>query len=1115
MNQLRQFSLRLAGVPLFNRLDGVSPGRRALVILFAIGLLKSGTAWGAPAPQHHFSLDEAASSTSDNKVYDQVGTREGDFLGGVMPSTGAPRGTGIIFDGVDDRIELTEPILIENHQDFTIMAWIRPDVIRSGSAANALVPFGHRDGANYIRIQSTDTYLKWNDITLSIPQLRFYSAGTWQHFALRRSADEITVFRDGVANGTGVLGEPFSIQTFGAKNQGSEFANHMDGRMDDIRIFRGCALSDSDILATARHRDSYVNFSAMGCGPYNHPLDTNGFVETDSDVIAAFWNGIGTQYPSAEYLTRDDEFLWRYVARETFESPRSEFLVHLGDMMTGRKNDWPEARYLEVARLLGVDPKTGKALHRLPQFTVPGDNEWSDQTDVATAYSHLQTHFGRFHEKFVDGADLPRFPHPVSVQPEQEENFNFVINGVQFLGLTIPGGSLQRIPDWTERIESSVRWINRLLPTEPMMPTHRYQLDENLAIAAVLDSGSGLNPGMNAGATVAQAGRILQAYQFDGVDDHITFDTPFEIDSNENFTVCAWIRPDAINAGGAASPSAVLLGDDANENFIRINTSVVRLKAEGSTWDIPIPDNAFTVNTWQHFALTRSGGKITAWRNGVPLGASQVHNKALHFNRIGSKDDAQFYGGLMDEVILHIGASLTEDELRAQSFLQAHWRFDDASNAAEAADRLGVHSATKNGAFLGRAGMIGRAAEFAGSEDLAISPGLDIPADQDFTMGAWVRPDVILDSGPASPAAIILGQDINDTYIRIETAQVQFKLAGNFLNIPTDPPFSAGDWQHFLLSRDQGRLVVFRNGEEVGSIADRAFPLRFNRIGSKNSSQFFDGRLDDLRVYAEGISRISAAEMEAILARQPHATVVMAQASVNGQDFSSGRAYLFPFIEPLIRGANAYRSPTRVRLPILYLQADEHRWKEEDNYLGEANMKRLVLNAVDSDHPPTQITVTRDTNPDFAFLFNRRSPGTGTYLQEHDWSGPMVGSWGFELWTAIHFEDPDAEEAQPDANPDDDNQTNWQEYLCGGDPWMAEVLPRTLFSLSREAEGWEVEFNRLIEDLEVRLEAADDLEGAWVDQGQLPMWKSPGIWSFPGLADTTHKFYRLHFRPYQ
>jgi len=106
-------------------------------------------------------------------------------------------------------------------------------------------------------------------------------------------------------------------------------------------------------------RPTPVVFTAMGCGPYN---------------------------PAAESA------LERFIGVDN-ELATSSFMVHCGDIVTGRNKDWPESQYVRVANILSHE-------NRIPTFVVPGDNEWNDQDDPDRHWGYWMKHFFEFESKW-------------------------------------------------------------------------------------------------------------------------------------------------------------------------------------------------------------------------------------------------------------------------------------------------------------------------------------------------------------------------------------------------------------------------------------------------------------------------------------------------------------------------------------------------------------------------------------------------------------------------------------------------------------------------------------------------------------------------------------------
>jgi hypothetical protein len=139
------------------------------------------------------------------------------------------------------------------------------------------------------------------------------------------------------------------------------------------------------------------------------------------------------------------------------------------------------------------------------------------------------------------------------------------------------------------------------------------------------------------------------ALSLDGVDDHVSFgDVPLPGD----LTVAAWVRPLNINIGTASL--AVVLGDSADDDWIRLESNGVRLRWNSGTNVITTqPD--FVNGSWQHLAVVRDGTSVVTYRNGVQCGAD-TETEPFTPEFIGHKRPTpNYYWGLLDDVALWDG----------------------------------------------------------------------------------------------------------------------------------------------------------------------------------------------------------------------------------------------------------------------------------------------------------------------------------------------------------------------------------------------------------------------------------------------------------------------------
>lgn len=162
-----------------------------------------------------------------------------------------------------------------------------------------------------------------------------------------------------------------------------------------------------------------VTFSAMGCGPYNEDAENA---------------------------------LHQFIALEN-KTAKSAFLIHCGDIVTGRNFNWKESQYERVASLLKTD-------NSLPTFVIPGDNEWNDQIDPDRHWGYWEKHFLHFDQSWtVRGAT------PVIRQAKRTENFAFLLNEVLFIGINKVGGRVHDGEEWVARLSENAEWIDEMLST--------------------------------------------------------------------------------------------------------------------------------------------------------------------------------------------------------------------------------------------------------------------------------------------------------------------------------------------------------------------------------------------------------------------------------------------------------------------------------------------------------------------------------------------------------------------------------------------------------------------------------------------------------------------------
>ena len=171
--------------------------------------------------------------------------------------------SAFVLDGAGDFVEVPHnPALNLGTRDFTVDLWVN---FNSLADEQILVE-------KYIETFDTSTRTGWSISKLSDNVVRFFgrdvpdidfgvvqNTNTWIHYALRRQANVFTAFVNGVAvasaSGSGNVDSTSSLK-FGHRGSPNDTPGSFDdrgfflnGRIDEVELFVGRALNDSEILA--------------------------------------------------------------------------------------------------------------------------------------------------------------------------------------------------------------------------------------------------------------------------------------------------------------------------------------------------------------------------------------------------------------------------------------------------------------------------------------------------------------------------------------------------------------------------------------------------------------------------------------------------------------------------------------------------------------------------------------------------------------------------------------------------------------------------------------------------------------------------------------------------
>jgi len=193
----------------------------------------------------HWKLNETTgTTTADASGYGFTGNISGATLG--APATqGVGFGTAFNFDGVNDQVSLGTVTAFERPNDFTVMAWIKPDRVTGSQrifSQDAPAGFGFGLTGDELRF-TTYGVLDYDTTGVDI------QADIFQHVAVVFTTGNDALFYvngELVSTINGV--SPVTASSLGffiGSQGGSEF---FDGVIDDVRYYRG-SLTQAEIAA--------------------------------------------------------------------------------------------------------------------------------------------------------------------------------------------------------------------------------------------------------------------------------------------------------------------------------------------------------------------------------------------------------------------------------------------------------------------------------------------------------------------------------------------------------------------------------------------------------------------------------------------------------------------------------------------------------------------------------------------------------------------------------------------------------------------------------------------------------------------------------------------------
>ncbi|HKR13834.1 MAG TPA: LamG-like jellyroll fold domain-containing protein [Pyrinomonadaceae bacterium] len=406
-----------------------------------------------------------------------------------------------------------------------------------------------------------------------------------------------------------------------------------------------------------------------------------------------------------------------------------------------------------------------------------------------------------------------------------------------------------------------------------------WRFDEGSSTTAADSSGTG-NTGTLSSASWG-AGKLNNAASFSG-SNYVNMGASSSLEATNALTISAWIFP--TGSGSDGTLGGVIVNKEGEYQLVRFPDGTIRWALNNSTpgWTFVNSGAVAPLNRWTHVALVYNNWSIQTYVNGVLVHthagagaiADNVHPSDDDFRVGGRQAWSQFFQGRIDEVRFYNRGLSAADVQSLANEPVGYWKFDENTGSTTADSSGNAYNGTLTSGPSWTTGRVNSALSFDGTDDyVQVGAQAGLEMSDTLTISAWIFP-----TGAGSDGTLggtIVNKEGEYQLFRLPNGSIRWVLAN------TDPGWALVDtgasaplnqWTHVAFTYNKGTGKTYINGSLVhtysgsGAIVDNIHPSEDDlRIGGRQGwNQFFNGKIDEVRVYNRGLS---AAEVQ-ILANE-------------------------------------------------------------------------------------------------------------------------------------------------------------------------------------------------------------------------------------------------------
>ncbi|RLI21210.1 hypothetical protein DRO54_04330, partial [Candidatus Bathyarchaeota archaeon] len=819
-------------------------------------------------------------------------------------------GSALKFDGVDDYVEVPDSDSLDITDAITVSAWVKLASWNDSHIISKRTSFTDNKGYFLRTDKPSDTiyFIVGNGASQSNSPLASIEVNKWSHIVGTYDGEKIRMFKNGneIETGTDFSGNlvydaDISL-IIGKRFDSSSFK----GTIDEVRIYNR-ALEPDEV--TALYQGGAV--SSLGLVAHYTMKDASGTTLTDetgvndgtltnfADTTAGYgdthdsgWTQEGSFFRpgklgNAGYFDGVDDYV------EVPDSPSlniTDAITIEAWVKTVAGDGGSNTFFVFKGPLTNNfgDYSIGSSLQGDTACFILNNYDGHLSTPITTdIWHHIVGTYDKTNMKiYVDGVlkDSTSYSQPISSSDTL---------------LLLAKGYSEFQPKFNGAIDE-VRIYNRALSAEEIK--EHYNIDKGLVALWHFDAGSGTtaidssgqgNDGTFDLAPQQVTGKVGNALSFDGSNDYVEVPDSPSLDITDEITISAWVKPVGEHGSNAGIGSICAVGGQAPRYYHRDTdkTLFVRLQTENNNITKIGTANLLPFDEWHFTTITYDGEFLRLYVDGVLDVSEPATGKILSHNNnasIGGAVTNHFFNGAIDEVRIY-NRVLTAEEIAAsynaglqgirtnvgKENLVGYWSMDNASGAVVADESGnsntgtaygGCRWASEDGGKFGDTDQTfstGSALEFDGRTgyvDCGNDESLNIT--DAITIEAWVKP--VLDSDFRT----IVAHDVwyhwgMSKHHTNNTVYCHMRYSDGSRCTSLYIPALTAEWQHIAFTWDKtvasNNAKAYKNGvlvdiETCGVGLDLHAPRWGLSIGSNRSYYYFNGLIDEVRIYNRALS---------------------------------------------------------------------------------------------------------------------------------------------------------------------------------------------------------------------------------------------------------------------